>query len=61
MCDDSLGAGSFERGHSFFEMAKSEAEALGTSFNWQLDTVPNVAHNNAGMAKVAVQYLSREK
>jgi len=51
----------FERGHTFFEMAKQEAEALDVSFNWQLDTVPDVGHNNAGMARVAVQYLSEKE
>ncbi|MCY4352324.1 MAG: alpha/beta hydrolase [Gemmatimonadetes bacterium] len=51
------GAHRFERGHTFFETAKREAEALNVPFNWQLDTVPNVGHNNAGMAKVGVAYL----
>ena len=51
----------FERGQTFFDMAKQEAEALGVSFNWHLDTVPGVGHSNAGMAKVAAEYLSEKE
>lgn len=47
----------FERGHTFFETANREAKALGVPFHWVLDTVPDVGHDNAGMAKVAVAYL----
>ena len=55
------GAHRFERGHTFFQMAKREADSLGVPFNWQLDTVPGVGHNNAGMAKVAVNHLSEKE
>ena len=55
------GAHRFERGHTFFATGKREAKALGVPFNWQLDTVPDVGHDNAGMAKAAVAYLIGER
>lgn len=55
------GAHRFERGHTFFATGKREAKALGVPFNWQLDTVPDVGHDNAGMAKTAVAYLIGER
>lgn len=47
----------FERGHTFFEISKSTAAELKTPFVWKLETVPGVAHSNAGMAKGAEKIL----
>lgn len=45
------------RGKRFFELARQQAERLAVPFNWHLDTVPDVGHNNARMAPAAVAYL----
>ena len=45
------------RGKRFFELARQQAERLAVPFNWHLDTVPDVGHNNARMAPAAVSYL----
>ncbi len=55
------GAHRFERGHTFFYTAKREAEALRVPLNWRLDTAPDVGHDNEGMAKVAVAYLTGKR
>jgi poly(3-hydroxybutyrate) depolymerase len=47
----------FERGQHFFQTAQTEAARLQTPLNWQLVTVPGVAHNSAAMAKAAADYL----
>jgi hypothetical protein len=53
------GANRFERGQTFFRVAERQAEKLNVEFNWQLRTVPNVAHSNAGMASAAAPLLLR--
>lgn len=45
------------RGHTFYEAGKREAEALGVTLGWQLDTAPGVAHSDSGMAAFAVEWL----
>lgn len=51
------GRNRFERGQMFYRAAKAEAERLGVSLAWELETVPGVGHNNAGMAPAAVAAL----
>ena len=51
------GSNRFERGQRFFRSAEFEAEQLGAAFNWQLRTVANVAHSNAGIARAAAPLL----
>lgn len=51
------GAHRFERGHYFYKTAKKVAQAEGLDFNWEIRTVSEVAHNNAGMAIDAAAYL----
>ena len=53
------GANRFERGQTFFRAAERQAEKLNVEFNWELRTVPNVAHSNAGMARAAAPLLLR--
>jgi pimeloyl-ACP methyl ester carboxylesterase len=53
------GANRLERGQSFFRAAQRRAETLHMPFNWELHTVPNVAHSNAGMARAAAPLLLR--
>lgn len=43
----------FARGHTFYETAQQEAEALDTTLNWDLREVPGVGHSNGGMAPAA--------
>jgi hypothetical protein len=53
------GANRFERGQVFFRAAERQAKKLKVVFNWQLRTVPNVAHSNAGMGRAAAPLLLR--
>jgi len=53
------GANRLERGQSFFRAAQRQAETRHVPFHWELRTVPNVAHNNAGMARAAAPLLLR--
>lgn len=53
------GANRFERGQAFSRAAERQAEKLNVVFNWELRTVPNVAHSNAGMAGAAAPLLLR--
>ena len=45
----------FDRGNYFFDMAKERADQLGVTFNWKIETVPNVGHSNTKIAPVAAQ------
>lgn len=45
------------RGESFFATAREQAERLRVPFVWKLETVPGVAHSNAGMAPAAARHL----
>lgn len=47
----------FARGHTFFDAGKRQAEALGVSLGWKLETAPGVAHSDSGMAVFAVPLL----
>jgi len=51
------GANRFARGQRFFRAAERQAEKLNVMFNWELRTVSNVAHSNAGMARAAAPLL----
>lgn len=47
----------FARGMNFFSKAESSSAEQGVSLNWQIETVPNVGHNQARMAGPAAQLL----
>ena len=53
------GANRFERGQAFFRAAERQADKLNVAFNWELRTVPKVAHSNAGMAGAAAPLFLR--
>ncbi len=46
------------RGQAFYAEAGALAHRRGWSFNWSLQTVPGVAHDNAGMAKAAADHVA---
>jgi pimeloyl-ACP methyl ester carboxylesterase len=45
------------RGQNFYRVAQQQATALQTPLAWQLHTVPDVGHSDAGMAPAAASYL----
>lgn len=45
----------FDRGNFFYNMAKDKADQLGVTFNWRLQTVPEVGHSNTKIAPIAAQ------
>lgn len=47
----------FARGHHFFAAAQTRAAVLDTPFTWKMAVVPDVAHDNRGMALAAARYL----
>ncbi|MEM6532030.1 MAG: GlxA family transcriptional regulator [Myxococcota bacterium] len=54
---DRFGLGRLSRGNSFFRVAKSQAAALGGTFNWTLKTVPGVGHDFRRMSQAAAKLL----
>jgi pimeloyl-ACP methyl ester carboxylesterase len=56
---DRQGANRLERGKTYFDDAKRNAQALGMPFNWKLQTVPSVGHKNAGMAGPAAALIKK--
>jgi pimeloyl-ACP methyl ester carboxylesterase len=52
------GTNRFERGKTFFDMAKRDAAARGCPFNWRAHTVPDAAHEQAKMAAATVALLN---
>ncbi len=49
----------FERGHTFYNRAKSMADSMGVPFKWTLQTVQNVGHSNFNMAPTAAKILNQ--
>ena len=43
----------FDRGHTFYRVAKARAAALGVPFNWRLQEVAGAVHSNAEMTPAA--------
>lgn len=54
---DRQGTTRFERGQTYVKVAEAEARRLGVPFNWKVEFVPGVAHDNAGMTAAAVRWL----
>lgn len=48
-----------ERGHSFYKAARKLAGERGIPFNWKLEEVPGVGHDNARMAPAAARIMAR--
>lgn len=47
----------FNRGVSFLDAGRIQAEKLGVKFGWRGAVVKGVAHSNGGIAKVAAKYV----
>lgn len=54
---EAQGVNRFERGQNFFQAAESTARQLGAKFGWQLQIVPNAAHQNDKMSGPAAAIL----
>lgn len=54
---DAQGLNRLERGKTYFEWCRRDAESLGLDFNWELEFVPGVGHSNTKMAPAAVKVL----
>jgi len=51
------GANRFERGQKFFGTARMQAAAMKTPLNWELVSIPDIGHSDAGMSKAVMKYL----
>lgn len=51
------GASRLERGENFFKAATAAAAELGVKFAWELNEVPDTAHDGAALSRVAAQAL----
>ncbi len=49
----------YERGHTFFRVARARAQALGSEFNWRLVEVPGAGHSNAAVTPAAARLVSQ--
>ncbi len=58
---DRQGTFRFERGQNYVAVAEAEAKRLGVPFNWKVEVVPGVGHDNAGMTEAAVRWLFPKK
>lgn len=47
----------YARGFNFFDIGQRNAQKLGVPFTWRIESVPGVAHSNAGMAKAAIPHI----
>lgn len=54
---DKQGLHRLERANYFFNTGKDVASKMHTMFNWELEIVPNIGHNQRKMAKEAAKYL----
>ncbi|GGZ92436.1 hypothetical protein [Algibacter mikhailovii] len=54
---DKQGTHRLERGTYFYKQSKATAEMLETTYNWKLEIIPGVGHNQRKMAKAAAVYL----
>lgn len=51
------GASRLERGENFFKAATAAAAELGVKFAWELNEVPDTAHDGAALSRAAAQAL----
>lgn len=47
-----------ERGHNFFDLAKSQAAEFGHDFQWRLETVADVGHDKLKMSETAFEIIA---
>lgn len=55
--DQSQGLGRLDRGLSFFEHARDEAERIEVTFNWQIQIIDGIGHDYRAMNAAAANYL----
>lgn len=58
---DKQGTSRLARGNYFFTVSQEMAKQFNMTFNWSLETVPNVGHNQKKMAQAAASYLYGEE
>ncbi len=54
---DRQGTNRFDRGKNYYKFSKELSENSGMKFNWKLEIVPNVGHDQKKMAEAAAEYL----
>ena len=54
---DQQGLGRLSRGKYFFRISRERARELSVPFNWQLEIVEGVGHDNRGMGDAAARLL----
>ena len=54
---DKQGTYRIARGKFFYKVSKETSERLNTTFNWKLEVIPNIGHNQKKMAEAAANYL----
>ncbi len=57
---DQQGLGRLSRGQYFYRVSGERAKELSVPFNWQLEIVKGVGHDNLGMGKAAAKLLYGE-
>ena len=58
---DKQGPHRFARGHNFYWSAVQSAKILGADLNWSLSIVPGAGHDNAVMAKAALDLFQTSR
>ena len=54
---DKQGTNRLARGNKFYTFSEGLSKNFGMKFNWKLEIVPNVGHDQKKMAKAAAEYL----
>ena len=54
---DKQGTNRLDRGKNFYKFSEELSKDLRMKFNWKLEVIPNVGHNQKKMAKAASDYL----
>ena len=54
---DKQGTNRLHRGKNFYKFSEKLSKDLRMEFNWKLEVIPNVGHNQKKMAKAASDYL----
>lgn len=54
---DQQGTHRLERGQYFYRFAKNKAETMNTEFNWKIEIIPGVGHDQQKMGTAAAEYL----
>ncbi|EDP70860.1 hypothetical protein FBALC1_08873 [Flavobacteriales bacterium ALC-1] len=57
---DKQGTNRFDRGNNFYKFSEELSKKHGMKFNWKLELVTNVGHDQKKMAEAAAEYLYRK-